>query len=70
MKLCCTAHALLCAAQTARFLVKNLLAAESGKAAAGSVEYVTNARATLQERCAVRSATGWLSADAQVAALR
>ncbi|KAK9834972.1 hypothetical protein WJX81_000797 [Elliptochloris bilobata] len=56
--------------QTARFLVKSLLAAEGGKATAGSVEYVANARATLKERCAVRSAAGWLRSDVQVAALR
>jgi hypothetical protein len=57
-------------AQTARFLVKSLLAAEGGKAPAGSVEYVADARAALRERCAVRAAAGWLAPDAQVAALR
>ncbi len=56
--------------QTARFLVKSLLAAEGGKAPAGSVEYVADARAALRERCAVRTAAGWLAPDAQVAALR
>ncbi len=63
------ASAAVCA-QTARFLVKSLLAAEGGKAPAGSVEYVADARAALHERCAVRTAAGWLAPDAQVAALR
>lgn len=47
-----------------------MMAAEGGKATAGSVEYVADARATLKERCAVRSASGWLDSGAQVAALR
>ncbi len=56
--------------QTARFLVKALLAARRGAAPTGGAAYLADAEAEVGRRCGVRSAEDWLSPEAQLAALR
>ena len=61
----------LCGGQTARYLVKQLLAARAGKpVAAGSAEYTRDAEASLAERCAAASSRDWLDHGTQSAAFR
>ena len=69
---CCAADVRLArAGQTARYLVKQLLAARAGRpAAAGSAEYTHDAGASLAERCPVASSRDWLDHGTQSAAFR
>ncbi len=58
-------------AQTARYLVKQLLAARAGKAGGvGSADYTNNAEAELRQRCPVASSRDWLDPAVQSAAFR
>lgn len=56
--------------QTARSLLKGLVAAKGGKRAQGSGAYLSEVQAEAGRRCTVRSAAGWLQPEAQLAALR
>lgn len=57
--------------QTARYLVKRLLAAQAGKGEkGGSAGYTANATAKLQQRCAVQFPRDWLDPAVQSAAFR
>ena len=57
--------------QTARYLVKRLLAAQSGKGSpGGSAGYTANVAAELKQRCSVRSPRDWLDPAVQSAAFR
>ncbi|EIE26831.1 acyl-CoA oxidase [Coccomyxa subellipsoidea C-169] len=57
--------------QTARYLVKQLLAARAGKAGGvGSADYTNNAEAELRQRCPVASSRDWLDPAVQSAAFR
>ncbi|KAK9824680.1 hypothetical protein WJX72_012328 [[Myrmecia] bisecta] len=56
--------------QTARYLLKNLLAVQSGKPAAGSAAYLQSAQQEMQSRCSLESAEGWLQAEPLLAAFR
>jgi hypothetical protein len=57
--------------QTARYLVKQLLAAQAGKASGvGSADYTNNAEALLRQPCSVASSRDWLDPAVQSAAFR
>ncbi|BDA40509.1 Peroxisomal acyl-coenzyme A oxidase 1 [Coccomyxa sp. Obi] len=57
--------------QTARYLVKQLLAARAGKASGvGSAVYTNNAEAELRQRCPVTCSRDWLDPAMQSAAFR
>ena len=56
--------------QTARSLLKGLVAAKGGKRAAGNGAYLNEVQAEASRRCSVRSVAGWLQPEAQLAALR
>lgn len=57
--------------QTARYLVKTLVAARSGAAVSGSASYLGEAAAQPGSvKCGVGSADDWMDLDTQVAALR
>jgi hypothetical protein len=56
--------------QTARYLVKALLAAREGKSQAPSVKYLENAEQEVAARSPVRSLADWQNPEMQVAALR
>jgi len=56
--------------QTARFLVKALLAASKGQAPTGSASYLADVKAEVGRRCTVTMADDWLEPEAQLAALR
>lgn len=56
--------------QTARSLLKGLVAAKSGKKAQGKGAYLSEVQAEAARRCTVRSAADWLQPEAQLAALR
>ncbi|CAK0735983.1 hypothetical protein CVIRNUC_000672 [Coccomyxa viridis] len=57
--------------QTARYLVKRLLAAQAGQGSpGGSAGYTANAAAELRQRCPAQSARDWLDPAVQSAAFR
>ena len=56
--------------QTARSLLKGLVAAKCGKKAQGAGAYLNDVQAEATRRCPVRSVAGWLQPEAQLAALR
>ena len=61
----------IAAMQTARYLVKKLLAARAGKAEAlGSADYTLDAEAELAQRCQAASSRDWLDPGVQSAAFR
>ena len=58
-------------AQTARYLVKKLLASQAGKASTGgSADYTDDAEAELRQQCAAASSRAWLDPHVQSAAFR
>jgi hypothetical protein len=60
-----------CGMQTARYLVKALLAAQAGKpSGGGSAEYTRDAAAELRQRCPAASARDCLDPSIQSSALR
>ena len=60
-----------CWLQTARYLVKRLLAAQAGQGSpGGSAGYTANAAAELRQRCPAQSARDWLDPAVQSAAFR
>lgn len=58
------------ALQTARYLLKALMAAAKGQKPGGGAAFLANAEAEAGRRCGVTSADGWLDLQAQLAALR
>jgi len=56
--------------QTARYLVKQLLAAERGNKIVGTSAYLANTRGEEKQRSAVGRLEEWFEADAQIAAFR
>ena len=56
--------------QAARYLVKALMAAESGRELGGSVAYLAEARQLAGAKCMVASSEDWRSPAHQLAALK
>lgn len=56
--------------QTARFLIKALLAAREGTSPTASAAYVGDTSAEARRRCRVKDAAQWLDSDVQLDALR
>ena len=56
--------------QNARYLLKNLLGAQSGRRPQGSASYLGNAKAEMKSRCEVSKAKQWREPAMQLAALR
>ncbi len=56
--------------QSARYLLKNLLGSQTGRAPQGSASYLGNAKAEMKSKCEVSKAKQWPEPDVQLAALR
>lgn len=56
--------------QSARYLLKNLLGARSGRAPQGSASYLGNAKTEMKSKCEASSAKQWRDPAIQLAALR
>jgi len=56
--------------QSARYLLKNLLGSQTGRAPQGSASYLGNAKAEMKSKCEVSKAKQWREPDVQLAALR
>ena len=56
--------------QTARSLLKALLAVKAGKKVAGNAAYLNDIPAQQRGRCGVGSQSGWLDPAHQIAAFR
>ena len=56
--------------QSARYLIKNLLATRAGKQPQGSAAYLGNAKGEMRMRCSVQDATEWRDPKVQLAAFR
>lgn len=56
--------------QSARYLLKNLLGSQTGRAPQGSASYLGNAKAEIKSKCEVSKAKQWREPDVQLAALR
>ena len=56
--------------QTARSLLKALLAVKAGKKVAGNAAYLNDMSQELRGRCAVGSQSDWLNPEHQIAAFR
>ena len=76
MFVCVTIHCIMSALQTclclqsARYLLKNLLGSQTGRAPQGSASYLGNAKAEMKSKCEVSKAKQWREPDVQLAALR
>ena len=56
--------------QSARYLLKNLLGSQTGRAPQGSAAYLGNAKAEMKSKCEVSKAKQWREPGVQLAALR